>query len=130
MAPVSIAAGLILVMIGLLGYFGTETQSPTALIPAALGLVLIVLGALALRERLRKHAMHAAAVVGLLGFLFPVWRAAPHLPTLLSSGQVILSDGRNATAAVLSQTATAAVCALFLGLCVNSFIQARRRRAT
>ena len=43
--------------------------TPTALIPSGVGLVLVVLGAVA-EGRLRKHAMHAAAAVGVLGFLF------------------------------------------------------------
>jgi hypothetical protein len=41
----------------------------TALIPAFFGLPLVILGVLALQEGWRKHAMHAAVVVGLIGFL-------------------------------------------------------------
>ena len=41
----------------------------TALIPAAFGLALLLCGALALKESRKKHAMHAAAMVGLLGWV-------------------------------------------------------------
>lgn len=132
MANVSVVFGLLLTGVGLYGYFGTGTSSPTALIPAAFGVPLVLLGVLAYRERLRMHAMHAAAVVGLVGFLGCVAMAAPELPALVRDGKVIKTnkDGveRDATAAVVSQTVTGVLCGVFEALCVNSFIQARRRR--
>jgi hypothetical protein len=58
--------------------------------------------------------------------------AVPSLPALLRDGKVVKvnKDGieRDATAAVVSQTITGVLCAIFEGLCVNSFIQARRAR--
>src|SRR5215467_9296051 len=68
MANVTIGFGLVLAALGVGGYVATGRTSLTALIPLAFGLVLVVCGALARREALRKHAMHAAAVLGLLGF--------------------------------------------------------------
>jgi hypothetical protein len=87
------------------------------LIPAGLGVVFVILGLLARRDRLRKHVMHLAAALGLLGFL----------------GAVIgfVMGSRAATVKPLAlgcQAAMAAVCLAFVGLCVNSFIQARRAR--
>ena len=82
--------------------------------------MLLGLGLLALRENLRKHAMHVAALVGLLGTVGALVRPL----RTLAAGEEIKN-----TAAFASQLATAALCALFLALCVNSFVQTRRRRA-
>jgi hypothetical protein len=131
-ASVSVVVGLLLTAVGLVGYFATSTSSPTALIPAALGFPLAVLGLLAYRDRLRMHAMHAAAVIALVGFLGCAAMAVPSLPALVREGKVIKTnrDGatRDATAAVVSQAVTGVLCGVFEGLCINSFIQARRRR--
>jgi hypothetical protein len=122
----TIAIGLALVLIGLQGYFdfggllGVAERSPTALIPAAVGAVLAICGALSLDDRLRKHVMHFAAAVGLLGFLGAIWRPAK---ALVQTGTVDLS-----AVAVRLQLATAALCLLFVILCVRSFVAARRAR--
>jgi hypothetical protein len=131
-ATLSVVFGLLLSAVGLFGYFGTGTSSPTALIPAGFGVPLIVLGFLAYKESFLKHAMHAAAVIGLVGFLGCAAMAVPNLPTLVREGKVMkpTRDGgeRDATAGVVSQAVTGVLCGLFEGLCVNSFIQVRRRR--
>jgi hypothetical protein len=126
MGPVAIGFGALLTCLGALG-FGL-TGAKTALIPAGFGLVLILLGSLALNDALRKHAMHFAAMVGLIGFAMPAAMAGPKLPTLLRTGEVLRADGSSATFAVVLQLVMAAICGVFLALCVNSFIQARRRR--
>ena len=120
MPTVSIACGTLLILIGLVGYlYGMTTghASPTALIPAAFGLVLLILGFVARsNEGLRKHLMHAAVIIGLLGFLIPAWRLLSKL------SEVTLS------AAFLSQLSMAVVCLVFVILAVRSFIAARRNR--
>jgi hypothetical protein len=122
MAKVTIGFGLALAALGLAGYYGTGRTSPTALIPLAFGLLLVVCGALALREGWRKHAMHAAAVLGLLGFLGPL-RVFPQMLALLGGGSVAHRT------AVLDQLAMMVVCGVFLALCIRSFVAARRARA-
>ena len=116
-------AGLLLAT-GLAGFGWTGWIHVTALIPAFLGLLLLGCGLLAFREGMLKHAMHAAAVLGVVGFL----GSAPgllKLPALLS-GQAL-----ERPAAVAARSVMALLCLVFLGLCVASFIQARRaRRAT
>src|SRR5436305_10008804 len=109
MAPVSMVFGVLLIAVGLLGYFGTDTTSPTALIPAGIGLLLVVLGVLALKESLRKHAMHVAAMVGLLGTVGALVRPV----RTLAAGEEIKNP-----AALTSQLVTAGLCAVFVGLCV------------
>jgi hypothetical protein len=132
MAPVTVVVGLILVGVGLVGFLGGFQTSgsgaasgalhPTALIPAYIGLVLIILGGLSFKDSLRKHTMHAASAVGLLAFLVTAYMGVPKLITMLQGGEV------ERPGAVVSQVTTAGVCLVFVALCVNSFIAARRRR--
>jgi len=122
----SIVIGIGLLLIGLQGYFdfggvlGVKEHSPTALIPAAIGAVLIVCGILARDDRLRKHVMHVAALVGVLGFFGAIWRPAKALAT---EGTVDLS-----AAPVRLQLMTALLCLVFVAMCVQSFVAARRAR--
>jgi len=60
MAKLSLIVGAILVVIGVSGYVASSYVSPTALIPAAIGVVIGLLGLLARNEQWRRHAMHAA----------------------------------------------------------------------
>ena len=116
MASTTILFGVLLTLLGLGGYFLTGASSVTALIPAIFGVPLLVLGFLARSEPARKHAMHAAAAVALVGCagaLFSLVRtpAAPRVAM-----------------AVFSQAAMAVLTAVFVGLCVKSFIDVRRAR--
>ena len=72
MANHAISFGVALVIVGLYGYFGYETQSLTALIPAVVGLLLVISGIVGQADTMRKHAMHVAATVSLLG-AFAAW---------------------------------------------------------
>ena len=69
MANTTISFGVILLVLGIGGYFGSGMVSLTALIPAVFGLVLLICGVVARDPNKRKHAMHFAAMVGVLGFL-------------------------------------------------------------
>lgn len=113
--------GRILLLIGIIGYaYGlySGSASPTAMIPAAFGVLLMLFGHIALRsEGARKHLMHAALVVALLGFLLPLIRIVSKISTFTLN------------AAVISQLAMAIVCLLFVILGVRSFIAARVDRA-
>jgi hypothetical protein len=122
-ATPTIIFGILLGLVGVVGYLGTGGEHRTALIPAYMGLPFILLGALAYRDGWRKHVMHLAAALGLIGFLVTAYLAWPGLVTLAAGGQV------EHPAAVYSKSVTALLCAVFVALCVNSFIQARRRRA-
>lgn len=119
MPSTAIWFGRILVLIGIVGYayglFGAGgPASPTALIPAAFGLVLMICGHIAAaKESMRKHLMHVAVLVALLGAVIPIVRLAPKLGELTFS------------AAVVSQVAMIIVCGLFVVLAVRSFIAAR-----
>ena len=123
MATTTIGFGVVLILLGLGGYFGTGRVSLTALIPAAFGLLLAVFGAMARDDKKRKMAMHIAVTVGLLGFLGTV-------PGLLKIG-ALLSGGEVARpAAVVSQSIMAVLMAVYVAMCVKSFIDARKKRAS
>jgi hypothetical protein len=117
MPAIAVVVGILLIVIGLGGYLGTGRASVTALIPAFLGAAILLAGLVAHRPSARKHAMHAAAAVALLGFLGGAGRA---LPKLLA--------GETSTAVTLSLV-MALVCLAFVILCVRSFINARRTPA-
>lgn len=118
MAITAIYCGILLILVGVVGYvYGMTTghASPTALIPAAFGLLLLVLGFIArAKESLRKHIMHVAVLVGLIGFLIPAIRLLMNYATI------------SVNAAFLSQLAMSLICLIFVVLCVKSFIDARR----
>lgn len=122
MPQTTIVFGALLCIVGLGFFLGTGAASVTALIPAFLGLPLALLGALARREGWRRHAMHGAAMIGLFGVLGSA-RGLLQLPALLTGGTVARP------AAVAAQSITAALCLVFVVLCVRSFVEARRQRS-
>ena len=67
MPLVTVVFGIILIAMGAGGYFGTGSESVTALIPAFFGVPMVIAGLLARQEKFLKHAMHAAALLALLG---------------------------------------------------------------
>ena len=113
MYRVTILFGILLGTTGVVGYFQTGAQHTTALIPSFIGIPLFVCGIIAAKEAMRMMAMHIAILIGLIGF---IGAAA----TLFKEGQ--------AMAAIVSKSITALLCAIFVGLCVRSFIQASKAR--
>jgi hypothetical protein len=126
---ITILFGAALGALGAYGYAASDRQSLTALIPSAFGTVLMICGALARSDKLRKHAMHGAAAIGLIGLVSTAAMAVPKLPALLSEGKVTRANGTDATLAVEMQASMAALCLVFVGLCINSFVQARLARS-
>ncbi len=122
MTITAIGCGLVLILIGIVGYVHgamTGHSSFTALIPALFGIIIAILGALAAKmEGLRKHLIHGAVVVALVGFIATAGRLVSKMSELTAS------------AAVISQTLTAVVCLIFVILAVRSFAAARRGRGT
>ena len=120
MPSITIALGVALIIVGLAGYFLTGAVSLTALIPAGFGLVIALAGVVARDDRMRKHAMHDAVLVALLGFLGSV-RGVLQIGALL--------DGTAARpAAVVSQTIMAVLTLGYIVVAVRSFVQARASR--
>jgi hypothetical protein len=124
-APIAIGLGVVLIVLGVGGYFYIDRTSVTALIPAFFGAVFVVLGVLAVNDRFRKHAMHLAAMLGLIGLVVPAIRGFPKLIALLSGEDM----QRSAAAAAVINSAMAVLCGVFVVLCIRSFIAARRSRS-
>jgi hypothetical protein len=121
MANLATGFGAALVLLGIGGYLLTGMESPTALIPAAFGIVLIVCGLWARDPTKRKLMMHIAAAVGVLGFLGSA-RGLVAFARMLG-GETVLRPG-----AAVAQAIMAILTLLFTILCVRSFINARRNR--
>jgi len=117
-STVALVTGALLVLTGAGGY--ASFQSPTALIPVAFGVLLAACGLVARREHLRRHAMHAAAAVALLGFL-------PSVPGLLGIPDLLAGEAARPAAVVL-RSVMAVLCLGFLVVAVRSFVAARRAR--
>lgn len=116
----SIIFGVLLIIIGAVGYVHgimNDKASFTALIPAFFGIVIALLGLAAqAKESLRKHLMHAAVLVGLIGFLASAGRLASKFSDIAM------------TPAYIAQIAMAVVCLLYVIFAVRSFIAARKAR--
>ncbi|MEO6846809.1 MAG: hypothetical protein ABI443_05150 [Chthoniobacterales bacterium] len=122
MAKHSIFFGILLILVGAGGYIASHPHAPTALIPAVIGLILVICGIVVLwNPNLRKHVMHVAALISLLGAIGSGMRAWPHVGQLLHGTAPL-------PLATASQTITAVLCLAFLILCIKSFIDARRAR--
>ena len=100
-----------------------EFQLGTWLIPSVVGLPLIVLGLLAdLNAASRKHLMHAAVTLALLGGSVALVQGVRQIVQLMVSGKEILPL---AAGMIWAMTV---LCFAFVGLCVRSFIAARKAR--
>lgn len=121
MPLITIITGSLLSLLGILGYFFTDTRSLTALIPLAFGTLLELCGALAMRPDLKKHAMHGASVLALLGVLGSA-RGAIGFVRMLGGATVTRPFATQVQAAMF------VICLIFLVLCIRSFREARRRR--
>jgi hypothetical protein len=125
MAKFTLGTALVLIILGVAFFVATGSQAPTALIPAYFGIVLGILGLLANTpdSKRRMIFMHIAVTVGLLGVIFPGYRAA---------SAFFASTHGTAMArplAVKEEFAMAVICLAFVLMCVRSFIAARRARA-
>jgi len=121
MAKLTIGFGVALILLGAWGFISTGNEHPTALIPTYFGLALAISGMLASGDDAKKRMlwMHIAVTAGLLGFLGA--GAMAIVETVKAHGGPLAHP-----VAVESQIAMAVICLVFVGLCVRSFIAARR----
>jgi surface polysaccharide O-acyltransferase-like enzyme len=120
MTKISMYLGLILMALGIIGYAATSGASITALIPSFFGILFYLLGRIGqTSEKARKHTMHAAALLALVGFIGS-FRGLMKVFTLIGGGAVERPE------AIIAQSIMAVLCAVFLILAIRSFITARR----
>jgi hypothetical protein len=122
MASITIVTGALLIVLGLFGFVATGSQHPTALIPAAFGIAIGICGFLAKAPARRKLFMHIAVTLGLLGFLATV---SGLVKVVRMAGGAVIERPE----AAQSQAAMAFITGIFVALCINSFIKARRSGA-
>lgn len=116
------AIGAILTVVGVIAYVGTGAVSITALIPTFVGLLLLICALLAHKTRLRRHAIHAALVLALLG-------AAGSLMNVAKLGDLLAGTAERPAAIVVS-TIMFLLLLLFIAAGVRSFVAARRDPAS
>jgi hypothetical protein len=118
MAKVTLVFAVLLIALGLAGFFGTGHAHYTALIPAWIGLVLGIGGWLAISpdERRRKLFMHVNVTIGLVGF---VGTFAEIIRSCASSKPVDMT-------ALIAKLTLVWLLLIYLFLCMRSFLVARR----
>ncbi len=122
MARVGIIVGLLLCGVTLVALVGNPVKSPTQFIPMMLGIPLLFCGVVALNPHRRKHAMHVASAIGLLGAIAGAIRAFYYLLELAGGNEIDRYDFKIIVALSL-------ICMIFVVICVVSFRQVRRRKA-
>ena len=112
MSKPTILIGILLIILGAACYFLTGQASLTALIPAGPGILLLIFGLLGQAESRRKHMMHGAAVVSLLGTLAGFGKGLTSLPSAAGIGATLMG----------------VFCLVHLVMCIRSFRAARQAR--
>ena len=122
MAKVTLLFAVLLIALGLIGFFGTGSAHPTALIPTWIGLALGIGGWLAIspNESRRKLFMHINVTIGLVGFVGGAAEAVRGYLHARSSG--LAPD----LIALVSKLTLTGLMLIYVLLCVRSFIAARR----
>jgi hypothetical protein len=122
MAKVTLVFAGLLIALGLVGYVGTGSQHPTALIPAGFGILLGIFGGLAISpsEARRKLFMHVNVTIGLIAFM---GGAAEGVRGYVHASSAGLQPDMVALASKLTM---AGLMLIYVILCVRSFIAARR----
>lgn len=122
MAWPTIICGAILIIDGLVGYFQQSSDHPslTALIPCWFGIPLFLCGVLAFKDKLRKHVMHLAVLIGFIGAVGVLARI---LTVMNKPGGFDPSKP-----AAIAQLVMLAVCVVFVVMCVKSFVDVRKAR--
>jgi hypothetical protein len=124
MAKATIFCGMLLTLLGVICYgfavqLGAAQRSMTALIPAFLGVILILLGWFAwIKPSLRMHLMHGAVTLALLGFIASAGR---FIAVMINHPNIGVGTAANLIMAI--------ICLVFVIACVRSFVNARKERA-
>ncbi len=121
MRALTLTIGGLLTVTGVVAYVMTQAASLTALIPSAAGVLLLVAGIIAGKPSARKHALHGALVVALLGILGSAMNT-------FRIGEVFAGTAERPAAIVTSAIMFVSLLVLLLAG-IRSFVVARRARA-
>jgi hypothetical protein len=122
LAKVTLVFAVLLIALGLVGYMGTGSLHPTALIPAWIGIALGLGGLLAISpsEKRRKIFMHINVTIALLGVI------GTGAEIIRSSVANLAADKAPNLWALYSKLTLELLLLVYVLLCVRSFINARR----
>jgi len=113
--------GILLILLGIGSYIITAAASATALIPAFFGIAFLGLGILGTKkESMRKHSMHAALLLAILGL-------GGSFTGLLNVFAVLGGEELARPEAAYAQAVMALICIFFIVAGVRSFIEARKK---
>lgn len=118
MPLITVIFAVLMILLGIIGYVASGAESATALIPTLFGLILLILGILGYKPHLRKRVMHAAALLGLIGFIATI-SASADLVTVLTGGEVARAG------AVISKSIMSIISLAYFIVCLLSFVMAR-----
>jgi Transmembrane proteins 14C len=123
MAKLTIGFGILLILLGVLGFVSTGSVHPTSLIPSGIGLLFVIFGVMANTEnsKTRMLWMHISVTVAVLVFLGMIPAA---LDTLRLARGIVFPH----PIAVEEKGALALFSLIYVLFCVRSFISARRAR--
>jgi len=119
---ITTGVGALLCVIGLLSRVLSDSTSITLLIPLFFGVLLLLLGWLALAPQRTKTMMHVVAALALLGVL----GSLNVVPALIS---LATGSAEASPISILVRSSMLLLCGGLLGVCIASFVRARRARA-
>ncbi|CAN5487768.1 hypothetical protein BH23BAC3_BH23BAC3_28090 [soil metagenome] len=121
MSKISTSIGILLILLGIGSYIITSAASATALIPAFFGIAFVGLGILGTKkESMRKHSMHAALLLAILGL-------GGSFTGLLNVFAVLGAEELARPEAAYAQAVMALICIFFIVAGVRSFMEARKK---
>jgi len=130
MPRICIITGVVAILLGLglaWGAMQHDSNPKTALIPAYVGIVFVLLGLLGQKESLRKHVMHLAAALSLLLVLGSFGMGLPKIIKYqMDPGSIDPEKVR--PLAWWGQVGLGVIMLMFLVLAVKSFVDARKNR--
>jgi hypothetical protein len=112
--------GGLLVATGVIAYIASAAASVTALIPAFVGILLVVAGLIARNPNAHRHAIHAALVIALVGALGSLMNVA-------KIGDLFAGTAER-PAAIIVSAIMLVLLLVYVVAGVRSFIAARRAR--
>ncbi len=113
--------GALLVATGVIAYVATGAVSLTALIPAVVGVLLLIAALIGRRsERARKHAMHTGLAVALLGALGALMNVVKLCDLFAGTAE--------RPGAIIASTVMFVLLVFYLVAGVRSFVAARAAR--
>jgi len=119
-SKLSISIGILMIILGVGSFVLTGAASATALIPAFFGIAFIGLGVLGInKEAMRKHVMHAALLLAILGI-------GGSFGGLINVLSVLGGSELERPSAAYAQAIMALICIYFVIAGVRSFINARK----